>query len=125
MQARRIGDIMSQLALSGSALVNQLPFRTLSPLLSSNISRLYSVQRLPLFKYKPLASECRELGREMKNERLDFVRISMAWNGPRSGILSPLTDRKRDGTEVPSRASEHLQGAASAGALHRGAAERP
>ena len=63
---------------------------------------------IPLFKYKPLASECRELGQGMKNERLDFVRNSIAWSGPHSEILSPLTDRQRNGTAVPSLASEYL-----------------
>ena len=52
----------------------------------------------------------------MKNERLDFVRNSMVWSGPHSEISSPLTDRQRNGTAVPSLASEYLQEAASAGA---------
>ena len=83
--ARRTGEIMSQFALPGAALVNHLPFRTVSEyLLSSNTSRLYSVQHLPswvpLFKYEPVASECRELGHRMKNEPIDFVRNSMVWN---------------------------------------------
>jgi cytochrome P450 len=80
MPARRTGEIMSRLALPGAALVNHLPFLQHLP------------SWVPLFKYEPLASECRELGWRMKNEPIDFVRSSM-----------------RDGTAVPSLASEHLQ----------------
>ena len=45
----------------------------------------------------------------MKNEPIDFVKSSMVRNGTPSGNLSLLTDRQRDGTAVPSLASEHLQ----------------
>ena len=44
----------------------------------------------------------------MKNEPLDFVRNSMVWYGTHFGNISLLTDRQRDGTAVPSLASEHL-----------------
>ncbi|KAH9058248.1 cytochrome P450 [Lactarius vividus] len=47
---------------------------------------------VPWFKYEPLASECRELARMMRNEPIDFVKNSM-----------------RKGTAVPSLATEYLQ----------------
>ncbi|KAI9441785.1 cytochrome P450 [Lactarius indigo] len=80
--AMRTSEIMSRLSLPGAALVNNFPF----------LQRLPSW--VPFFKYEPLASECRELGLRMKNEPMDFVKNSM-----------------RDGTAVPSLASEFLQDA--------------
>ncbi|KAF8263544.1 cytochrome P450 [Lactarius quietus] len=80
MPARRTAEIMSQFALPGAALVNHLPFLQYLP------------SWVPLFKYEPVATECRELGWRLKNEPIDFVRNSM-----------------RDGSAVPSLASEHLQ----------------
>jgi hypothetical protein len=83
--ARRTGEIMSHLSLPGAALVNFLPFRTVSftrlSLLPPSDCLLYSVKHLPswipLFKYEPVASECKHLGQRMKNEPIEFVRNSM------------------------------------------------
>ncbi|KAI9433752.1 cytochrome P450 [Lactarius indigo] len=80
MPVKRTGDIMGQFVLPGAALVNHLPFLRHLP------------SWVPWFKYEPLASECRELARRMKNEPMDFVRNSM-----------------RNGTAVPSLATEFLQ----------------
>ncbi|KAF8263545.1 cytochrome P450 [Lactarius quietus] len=80
VSARRTGDIMSALILPGAALVNHLPFLKHLP------------SWVPWFKYEPVASECKELGKRMKNEPIDFVRNSM-----------------RNGTAIPSLASEYLQ----------------
>ncbi|KAH9016878.1 cytochrome P450 [Lactarius hengduanensis] len=77
---KRIGDIAKQFFLPGAALVNHLPFLRHLP------------SWVPWFKYEPLASECRELARRMRNEPIDFVRNSM-----------------RKGTAVPSLATEYLQ----------------
>ncbi|KAH9051252.1 cytochrome P450 [Lactarius vividus] len=77
---KRVGDIMKQFFAPGTALVNHFPI----------LKRLPSW--VPLFKYEPLASESRELVRRMKDEPLNFVRKSM-----------------RDGTGIPSIASEYLQ----------------
>ncbi|KAH9021877.1 cytochrome P450 [Lactarius hengduanensis] len=77
---KRVGDILKQFLLPGAALVNHFPF----------LRRLPSW--VPWFKYEPLAGECRELARRMKNEPMDFVRNSM-----------------REGTAVPSLATEFLQ----------------
>ncbi|KAI9441796.1 cytochrome P450 [Lactarius indigo] len=77
---KRVVEIITHFILPGAALVNHLPF----------LRRLPSW--LPWFKYEPLASECRELARRMKNEPIDFVRDSM-----------------REGTAVPSLATEYLQ----------------
>ncbi|KAH8984171.1 cytochrome P450 [Lactarius hatsudake] len=77
---KRIGDITKQFFLPGAALVNHLPFLRHLP------------SWVPWFKYEPLASECRELARRMRNEPIDFVRNSM-----------------RKGTAVPSLATEFLQ----------------
>ncbi|KAH9058247.1 cytochrome P450 [Lactarius vividus] len=79
---KRVVEIMTQFTLPGAALVNHLPF----------LRRLPSW--VPWFKYEPLAGECRELGRRMKNEPMDFVRNSM-----------------REGTAIPSLATEFLQDA--------------
>ncbi|KAH9053950.1 cytochrome P450 [Lactarius deliciosus] len=79
---KRVGDIrvLKQFLLPGAALVNHFPF----------LRRLPSW--VPWFKYEPLAGECRALARRMKNEPMDFVRNSM-----------------REGTAVPSLATEFLQ----------------
>ncbi|KAH9010317.1 cytochrome P450, partial [Lactarius pseudohatsudake] len=77
---KRVGDILKQFLLPGAALVNHFPF----------LRRLPSW--VPWFKYEPLAGECRELARRMRNEPMDFVRNSM-----------------REGTAVPSLATEFLQ----------------
>ncbi|KAI9448684.1 cytochrome P450 [Lactarius psammicola] len=88
--ARRTGDIMSHFVLPGAALVNHLPFLRHLP------------SWVPWFKYEPLASECRELAWRMKKEPIDFVRNSM-----------------RDGTAVPSLATEYLQEADLLSGLER------
>jgi hypothetical protein len=83
--ARRTGEIMSHFSLPGAALVNFLPFRTVSftrlSLLPPPDCLLYTVKHLPswvpLFKYEPVASECKHLGQRMKNEPIEFVRNSM------------------------------------------------
>lgn len=90
LPARRTGEIMSKFVLPGAALVNHLPF----------LKRLPSW--VPLFKYEPVASECKELGLRMKNEPIEFVRNSM-----------------RDGTAVPSLATEYLQEADRLSGLER------
>ncbi|KAH9174935.1 cytochrome P450 [Lactarius sanguifluus] len=77
---RRVVDIIKQFILPGAALVNHLPFLQHLP------------SWVPWFKYEPLASECRELARRTKNEPIDFVKNSM-----------------REGTAVPSLATEYLQ----------------
>ncbi|KAH9016880.1 cytochrome P450 [Lactarius hengduanensis] len=77
---KRTIKIITQFVLPGAALVNHLPFLRHLP------------SWVPWFKYEPLASECRELARRMKNEPMDFVRNSM-----------------RKGTAVPSLATEFLQ----------------
>ncbi|KAH9170543.1 cytochrome P450 [Lactarius sanguifluus] len=77
---KRVGDIMKQFFAPGTALVNHFPI----------LKRLPSW--VPLFKYEPLASESRQLVRRMKDEPLSFVRKGM-----------------RDGTGIPSIASEYLQ----------------
>jgi hypothetical protein len=85
MPARRTGEIMAYFSLPGAALVNFLPFRTVSftrlSLLPPSDCLLYSVKHLPswipLFKYEPVASECKHLGQRMKNEPIEFVRNSM------------------------------------------------
>ncbi|KAI9445943.1 cytochrome P450 [Lactarius indigo] len=77
---RRTGKIMSQFALPGAALVNHLPF----------LRRLPSW--VPWFRYEPLVSECRELAQRMRNEPINFVKNFM-----------------RDGTAVPSLATEYVQ----------------
>ncbi|KAH9006150.1 cytochrome P450 [Lactarius hatsudake] len=77
---RRVVDIMKQFILPGAALVNHLPFLRHLP------------SWVPWFKYEPLASECRELARRTKDEPFDFVTNSM-----------------REGTAVPSLATEYLQ----------------
>ncbi|KAH9058254.1 cytochrome P450 [Lactarius vividus] len=77
---RRIVSIMKQFILPGAALINHLPFLQHLP------------SWVPWFKYEPLASECRELARRTKNEPIDFVRNSM-----------------REGTTIPSLATEYLQ----------------
>ncbi|KAH9163802.1 cytochrome P450 [Lactarius sanguifluus] len=87
---KRAVEIITQFALPGAALVNHLPF----------FRRLPSW--VPWFKYEPLASECRELARRMKNEPMDFVRNSM-----------------REGTAVPSLATEFLQEADLLSGLER------
>ncbi|KAH9039825.1 cytochrome P450 [Lactarius pseudohatsudake] len=87
---KRVIEIMTRFVLPGAALVNHLPF----------LRRLPSW--VPWFKYEPLASECRELSRRMKNEPIDFVRNSV-----------------REGTAVPSLATEYLQEADLLGGLER------
>ncbi|KAH9174406.1 cytochrome P450 [Lactarius sanguifluus] len=77
---KRAIKIITQFVLPGAALINHLPFLRHLP------------SWVPWFKYEPLASECRELARRMKNEPMDFVRNSM-----------------RKGTAVPSLATEFLQ----------------
>ncbi|KAI9448680.1 cytochrome P450 [Lactarius psammicola] len=77
---KRANQIMGQFILPGAALVNHLPFLRHLP------------SWVPWFKYEPLASECREMGQRMRKEPIDFVRNSM-----------------RNGTAVPSIASEYLQ----------------
>ncbi|KAH9077873.1 cytochrome P450 [Lactarius deliciosus] len=77
---KRIANIIKPFFLPGAALVNHLPF----------LRRLPSW--VPWFKYEPLAGECRELAQRMKNEPIDFVRNSM-----------------REGTAVPSLATEYFQ----------------
>ncbi|KAI9444584.1 cytochrome P450 [Lactarius indigo] len=77
---KRVGDIMKPFFLPGTALVNHFPI----------LKRLPSW--VPLFKYEPLASECRELVTRMKDEPMNYVRQSM-----------------RDGTGIPSIASEYIQ----------------
>ncbi|KAH9171797.1 cytochrome P450 [Lactarius sanguifluus] len=86
----RIADIIKPFFLPGAALVNHLPF----------LRRLPSWA--PWFKYEPLASECRELVQRMKNEPIDFVRNSM-----------------REGTAVPSLATEYFQEADLLNGLER------
>jgi len=78
--ARKTTQIMSRLGMPGAALVNHLPFLQCLP------------SWVPVFKYEPLAGECRALAGRMKNEPINFVRNSM-----------------RDGSAIPSLASEHLQ----------------
>ncbi|KAH9021640.1 cytochrome P450 [Lactarius hengduanensis] len=87
---KRIADIIKPFFLPGAALVNHLPF--LRPLPSW----------VPWFKYEPLAGECRELAQRMKNEPIDFVRNSM-----------------REGTAVPSLATEYFQEADLLNGLER------
>ncbi|KAH9042935.1 cytochrome P450 [Lactarius deliciosus] len=77
---KRAIKIITQFVLPGAALINHLPFLRHLP------------SWVPWFKYEPLASECRELARRMKDEPMDFVRNSM-----------------RKGTAVPSLATEFLQ----------------
>ncbi|KAH9163803.1 cytochrome P450 [Lactarius sanguifluus] len=85
---KRVVEIMTQFTLPGAALVNHLPF----------LRRLPSW--VPWFKYEPLAGECRELARRMRNEPIDFVRNSMA-------------------RRVPSLATEYLQEADLLSGLER------
>ncbi|KAH9058249.1 cytochrome P450 [Lactarius vividus] len=77
---KRVVEIITQFVSPGAALVNHLPFLRHLP------------SWVPWFKCEPLASECRELARRMKNEPIDIVRNSM-----------------RKGTAVPSLATEYLQ----------------
>ncbi|KAI9507132.1 cytochrome P450 [Russula earlei] len=77
---RKTGEIMSQLAVPGAALVNHLPILRYTP------------SWVPLFKYEPMASICRELGKRMINEPIDYVKNAM-----------------REGTAVASLASEQLE----------------
>ncbi|KAI9441789.1 cytochrome P450 [Lactarius indigo] len=84
-QPKRIGEILKPFFLPGAALVNHLPF----------LRRLPSW--VPWFKYEPLAGECRELARRMKNEPMDF----------------------RDGTAVRSLATEYLKEADLLNGLER------
>ncbi|KAI0288685.1 cytochrome P450 [Russula brevipes] len=76
----KTGEIMSQLALPGAALINHLPFL------------LHLPSWVPWFKYEPMVGICRNLGQRMINEPIDFVKNAM-----------------REGTAVASLASEHLQ----------------
>ncbi|KAI9437411.1 cytochrome P450 [Lactarius psammicola] len=87
---RRTSDIMGHFFLPGAAAVNYLPF----------LRRLPSW--VPWFKYEPLASECREMARRMKDEPIEFVRNSM-----------------RDGTAIPSLATQYLQEADLLSGLER------
>ncbi|KAH9039822.1 cytochrome P450 [Lactarius pseudohatsudake] len=87
---KRVIEIMTQFVLPGAALINHLPF----------LRRLPSW--VPWFKYEPLAGECRELARRIRNEPIDFVRNSM-----------------REGTAVPSLATEYLHEADLLGGLER------
>ncbi|KAI9448685.1 cytochrome P450 [Lactarius psammicola] len=87
---RRANEIAGQFVLPGAALVNHLPFLRHLP------------SWVPWFKYEPIASECREMGQRMRNEPIDFVRNSM-----------------RDGTAVPSLATEYLQEADLLNGLER------
>ncbi|KAI9441798.1 cytochrome P450 [Lactarius indigo] len=87
---KAVSDVMRQFTLPGAAIVNHLPF----------LRRLPSW--VPLFKYEPLAGRCRELARRMKNVPMDFVMDSM-----------------RDGTAVPSLATEYLKEADTLGGLER------
>ncbi|KAI9441797.1 cytochrome P450 [Lactarius indigo] len=77
---KRVINVMKQFILPGTAAINHLPFLRHLP------------SWVPWFKYEPLASECREMARRAKNEPMDFVRNSM-----------------REGTAVPSLATEYLQ----------------
>ncbi|KAH9013292.1 cytochrome P450 [Lactarius deliciosus] len=87
---KRVVEIMTQFVLPGAALANHLPF----------LRRLPSW--VPWFKYEPLAGECRELARRTRNEPIDFVRNSI-----------------REGTAVPSLATEYLQEADLLSGLER------
>ncbi|KAI9435590.1 cytochrome P450 [Lactarius indigo] len=87
---KKIANIIKPFFLPGAALVNHFPF----------LRRLPSW--VPWFKYEPLAGECRELARRMKDEPMDFVRNSM-----------------REGTAVPSLATEFLQEADLLSGLER------
>ncbi|KAH8984173.1 cytochrome P450 [Lactarius hatsudake] len=94
---KRVIEIMTQFVLPGAALINHLPF----------LRRLPSW--VPWFKYEPLAAECRELARRMRDEPIDFVRNSMVRIVQYFGSLSLLMECQREGTTVPSLATEYLQ----------------
>ncbi|KAH9050952.1 hypothetical protein EDB83DRAFT_2399343, partial [Lactarius deliciosus] len=79
---RRVVDIMKQVHFTRSSISKSFPISCVRHLPSW----------VPWFKYEPLASECRELARRTKDEPFDFVRNSM-----------------REGTAVPSLATEYLQ----------------
>jgi len=88
---RKSATIMMKVIMPGAALVNHLPFLRNTP------------SWIPLFKYEPMASICRELSKRMRNEPIEFVKNAM-----------------QEGTAVPSMASEQLQEAEKlSGAEHQ------
>jgi len=89
------GEIISRVLLPGAALVNHLPFLRHTP------------SWIPWFKNEPMAGLCRELGKRMMNEPIDFVKKAM-----------------REGTAVASLASEQLESAEKLSGPERQRAEQ-
>jgi hypothetical protein len=76
----QVSEILSPLLIPGRALINSLPFCTISnlhPCNSSSVSRLFSVRHIPswvpFLSYEPLARIVRKLSERIRNEPIDFV----------------------------------------------------
>ena len=81
--ARRMSELGSTTSLPGALLVNVFPscvffvFYILCPSLSKYLSVRHIPEWLPWFSYKPLARIGYDLGQEVMNEPIQFVRESM------------------------------------------------